>query len=77
MCVCDSGRIILSTIHVHLLYTDERVGNLTVVLSQTEACEPVRAQMKLVARTLWSNPPAHGARIVATVLNNPALYTDW
>lgn len=56
---------------------NERAGNLTVVLRQSEVCEMVRGQMKWIARTTWSNCPAHGARIVATVLNNPALYADW
>lgn len=27
--------------------------------------------------TLHSNPPVHGARIVATVLNTPELYDQW
>ena len=63
--------------HSPLHRPDERAGNLTVVLGQSEVCEMVRGQMKWIARTTWSNCPAHGARIVATVLNNPALYADW
>ena len=59
------------------LPSGERVGNLTVVLSQPEACQPVRTQMTRIVRAMWSNPPSHGARVVATVLKNPALYADW
>lgn len=62
---------------VPLLPSGERVGNLTVVLSQPEACQPVRSQMKCLVRAMWSNPPSHGGRVVATVLNNPALHADW
>ena len=57
--------------------TDERTGSLCCVLSSTEMASVVRSQLKYLCRRLWSNPPSHGARIVATVLNNPALRADW
>ena len=57
--------------------TDERAGNLTVVTVNNETAEKIRSQMKAIIRPMWSNPPNHGARIVATVLNNPALYQEW
>merc|ERR1712039_1043754 len=28
-------------------------------------------------RNLYSNPPKHGAQIVKTVMNDPALYQEW
>ena len=56
---------------------DERAGTLSCVLLSTEMASTVRSQLKFVCRRLWSNPPNHGARIVATVLNNPALRADW
>ena len=34
-------------------------------------------QLTLVARGMYSNPPAHGARIVEKVLNDPELYQEW
>ena len=57
--------------------SDERVGNLCVVCSNTQAMTNVRSQMELIVRVTWSNPSNHGARVVATVLNNPSLYTEW
>jgi aromatic-amino-acid transaminase len=37
----------------------------------------VLSQLKIVIRTNYSNPPTHGAQIVATVLNTPALRAMW
>ena len=31
----------------------------------------------MLARGNYSNPPAHGARIVAEVLSDDALYKEW
>jgi len=56
---------------------NERVGNLIVVTRTNDELCRVRSQMEIVVRTTWSNPPAHGARVVASVLNNPAPFTQW
>jgi aromatic-amino-acid transaminase len=37
----------------------------------------VLSQLKIVIRTNYSNPPIHGAQIVATVLSTPALRAQW
>ncbi len=37
----------------------------------------VLSQLKIVIRTNYSNPPTHGAQVVATVLNTPALRALW
>lgn len=34
-------------------------------------------QLKMVIRALYSNPPIHGARIVAKVLSDPKLKPLW
>jgi len=34
-------------------------------------------QLKIIIRPMYSNPPIHGARIVATVLNDPKLNPQW
>ena len=34
-------------------------------------------QLKRIARALYSNPPTCGARIVAEVINDPALFAEW
>lgn len=56
---------------------DERIGNLTFVAKEAAVVEPVRSQITLLVRANYSNPPNHGARIVGTVLNDPALTEQW
>jgi len=56
---------------------NERPGNLTVVVNNKDVVPPVKSQLTLVARGMYSNPPAHGARIVEKVLNDPELYQEW
>ena len=55
----------------------ERVGALTLVTGTAEEGERVLSQLKRVIRTNYSNPPTHGAKVVAAVLNNPELYAMW
>ncbi|XP_070541489.1 aspartate aminotransferase, cytoplasmic-like [Ptychodera flava] len=56
---------------------NERVGNLTVVTNDPECNARIKSQLEVIARPIWSNPPNHGARIVATTLNNPSFFTEW
>ena len=37
----------------------------------------VKSQLKRLARPMYSNPPVHGARIVADVVGNPVLFNEW
>ena len=55
----------------------ERVGALTLVSESREESARVLSQVKRVIRTNYSNPPTHGATIVATVLSNPELRALW
>jgi aromatic-amino-acid transaminase len=55
----------------------ERVGALSVVCKSAEETSRVLSQLKIVIRTNYSNPPTHGAQIVATVLATPALRAQW
>ncbi|WP_372525933.1 amino acid aminotransferase [Piscinibacter sp.] len=55
----------------------ERVGALSVVCESKEESARVLSQLKRVIRTNYSNPPTHGAQVVATVLTTPALRTLW
>ena len=55
----------------------ERVGALSVVCASKEEMVRVLSQLKIVIRTNYSNPPTHGAQIVATVLTTPALRAMW
>ncbi len=55
----------------------ERVGALTLITGSAEEGERVLSQVKRVIRTNYSNPPTHGAKVVAAVLSNTELYTLW
>jgi aromatic-amino-acid transaminase len=55
----------------------ERVGALSVVCASKDEATRVLSQLKIVIRTNYSNPPTHGAQVVATVLTTPALRAQW
>jgi aromatic-amino-acid transaminase len=55
----------------------ERVGALSIVTQSKEESARVLSQLKRVIRTNYSNPPTHGAAIVAMVLNSPKLRQMW
>ena len=55
----------------------ERVGALSVVCADADEATRVLSQLKRVIRTNYSNPPTHGAAIVAHVLWTPELRSLW
>ncbi len=55
----------------------ERTGAVTVVASSEKAGDAVRSHLKRTIRCIYSNPPAHGALIVTTILDDPALRAEW
>ncbi len=55
----------------------ERVGGLSVLCASKDEATRVLSQLKIVIRTNYSNPPTHGAQVVATVLNTPELRAMW
>jgi aspartate aminotransferase len=58
------------------LYND-RIGAFSVVCQDTQEKERVESQLKILVRPNYSNPPAHGARIVDTILSDPVLKPQW
>lgn len=55
----------------------ERAGALTVVAPRAEETEVAMSHMKVMARVVYSNPPAHGGLIVAKILSDAALTSMW
>jgi aromatic-amino-acid transaminase len=55
----------------------ERVGALSVVTASAEEAARVLSHLKSLVRTNYSNPPTHGAQLVATVLTTPDLRSLW
>jgi aspartate/tyrosine/aromatic aminotransferase len=56
---------------------NERVGALTLVAADKNGAQTALSHIKQAIRANFSNPPAHGALIVSTVFNDPALRTQW
>ncbi|KAK4761677.1 hypothetical protein SAY87_029561 [Trapa incisa] len=55
----------------------ERVGALSIVCKTADVAGRVESQVKLVIRPMYSNPPIHGASIVAAILKDRDLYNEW
>lgn len=55
----------------------ERVGALSIVTKNEDEAARVASQVKIVVRKNYSNPPAHGAEIVAEIWNDPELRQRW
>lgn len=55
----------------------ERVGALNFILSSSSAAKKVLSQLKVIARTIYSNPPLHGARIVSEVVGDETMFGEW
>ena len=55
----------------------ERVGALSVLCEDKAQAERVLSQLKIVIRTNYSNPPTHGAAVVAAVLGDKTLRAQW
>lgn len=56
---------------------NERVGAITLVAADGATADTAFSQVKYTIRANYSNPPAHGAAVVATILSNQALRTIW
>lgn len=55
----------------------ERVGALWAMSANTAQTSTVRQNLLVLARSLWSMPPDHGAAIVRVILEDDALSTIW
>ena len=55
----------------------ERVGALSIVTTDMDEATRVLSQVKRVVRANYSNPPTHGAEIVAQVLSTAELRALW
>ncbi len=55
----------------------ERVGALSVVARDAGRAAAVLSHLKACVRTNYSNPPAHGAAIVETILSDASLRQLW
>ncbi len=56
---------------------NERVGAITLVTEAEAVANVAFSQVKAAIRANYSNPPAHGAAVVTTVLKDAALKQEW
>ncbi|KAJ3259874.1 Aspartate aminotransferase, cytoplasmic [Boothiomyces macroporosus] len=56
---------------------NERTGCLSIISKTPQGAKEASSQLCKIIRANYSNPPAFGARIVQTVLNNPQLNEEW
>lgn len=56
---------------------NERVGCFSVVCSNEVAAKKVFGLLKNIIRPMYSNPPAHGARVARLILTTPSLRAEW
>lgn len=55
----------------------ERTGTLIAIGKNAESTSDVRSQLAVTARANHSNPPAHGAAVVSTILDSAELRAQW
>ena len=55
----------------------DRVGSLFIKTGKKAASDNALAHVLQLAREMWSMPPDHGAAVVRTLLDDPALKADW
>ena len=73
----NSEVLIASSFSKNFGMYSERVGALTCVSASKEAGTNALSQIKLAIRCAISNPPAHGEKVVITVLSDPKLRALW
>ncbi|WP_372872723.1 amino acid aminotransferase [Shewanella sp.] len=56
---------------------NERIGAVTLVGATADEAKVAFSQIKRTIRANYSNPPAHGAMIVSTILSRPELKAQW
>ncbi|XP_023535444.1 aspartate aminotransferase, cytoplasmic [Cucurbita pepo subsp. pepo] len=76
--VADGGECFVAQSYAkNLGLYGERVGALSIVCKNADVASRVESQLKLVIRPMYSNPPIHGASIVATILKDRDLFNEW
>ncbi|MGF6603631.1 aromatic-amino-acid transaminase [Paraburkholderia sp. GAS448] len=77
--LADAGvpLIVASSFSKNFSLYGERCGALSVVCRDTDEAQRVLGQLTFAIRSNYSNPPTHGAKLVAGVLSNAALRAAW
>jgi aspartate/tyrosine/aromatic aminotransferase len=76
-CTPGAELIICSSFSKNFGLYRERVGAVTFVSQDADRRAVVQSQVNRVIRTNYSNPPAHGAALVTTILADADLKKQW
>lgn len=76
-CEVHQELIVCSSYSKNFSLYNERVGACTLVAPDSAIADRAFSQLKAVIRSNYSNPPAHGAAIVATILADDVLRNMW
>ncbi|MDQ3249550.1 MAG: aromatic amino acid transaminase, partial [Chloroflexota bacterium] len=77
MCRPGAELLVASSFSKNFGLYNERVGALTLVAATEAQAQVALSHIKQAIRANFSNPPAHGAAIVTTVLGDPTLRALW
>ncbi len=69
--------LVASSFSKNFALYDERVGALGIVGANAAETAALLSHAKAVVRANYSNPPAHGGEIVATILGDAELRSRW
>lgn len=69
--------LVASSFSKNFALYDERVGALSLVGHTKEETSALLSHAKAAVRANYSNPPAHGGEVVATILADAALTARW
>ncbi|MGL4513121.1 MAG: aromatic amino acid transaminase [Lacipirellulaceae bacterium] len=76
-CRSDAELVVCGSFSKNFGLYRERVGAVTFVAADAGASGRVQSQVNRAIRTIYSNPPAHGAAVVQTILDDADLRTQW
>jgi len=71
------GMLVASSFSKNFSLYNERVGALSIVADSPSEASVLLSHAKAVVRSNYSNPPAHGGEIVATILLDHGLRERW
>lgn len=55
----------------------ERAGAFSLICADKDEADRIMSQIKILIRPMYSNPPIHGARLVAEILSDASLRKEW
>ncbi len=76
-CTPGAELIVCSSFSKNFGLYRERVGAVTFIAKDSGRRDVVQSQVNRVIRTNYSNPPAHGAALVTTILADADLKKQW